>query len=98
MTFSTINHPAAVGTVSRAQDTVHFDSISGGVINSTSTSARHTIIIDGMVETDASTGCTLSPQITFSAAPGGTNLTKFGSYISFIPIGNATMTSIGPWS
>ena len=98
MTFSTINLPAAVGTVSRAQDSVHFDSISGGVINSTSTSARHTIIIDGMVETDASTGCTLTPQITFSAPPGNTNLTKFGSYISFIPIGNATMTSIGPWS
>lgn len=98
MTFSTINHPAAVGTVSRAQDTVHFDSISGGIINSTSTSARHTIIIDGMVETDASTGCTLTPQITFSTAPGGTNLTKFGSYISFTPIGTSTMTSIGPWS
>jgi hypothetical protein len=98
MSFSSLNLAAALGTVSRAQDMVHFDSISGGVINSTSPSARNTIVLEGMVKTDASTGCTLTPQITFSAAPGGTNLTKFGSYISFIPIGNATMTSIGPWS
>lgn len=98
MTFSVLNLPAAVGTVSRAQDMVHFDSISGGIVNATSSSARNTIIIDGMLETDATTGCTLTPQITFSAAPGGTNLTKFGSYISFTPIGTSTMTSIGPWS
>jgi hypothetical protein len=98
MSFSSLNLAAALGTVSRAQDMVHFDSISGGVINSTSTSARNTIVLEGMVKTDATTGCTLTPQITFSAAPGGTNLTKFGSYISFTPVGNATMTSIGPWS
>jgi len=98
MTFSVLNLPAAVGTVSRAQDMVHFDSISGGIVNATSSSARNTIIIDGMLETDATTGCTLTPQITFSTAPGGTNLTKFGSYISFTPIGTSTMTSIGPWS
>ena len=97
MTFSTINHPAAAGTISRAQDSAFFDSISGGVINSTSTSARQVIILNGMVKTN-SIGCTLTPQITFSALPGGTNLTKFGSYISFTPVGTNTATSIGSWS
>ncbi len=98
MSFSSLNLAAALGTVSRAQDMVHFDSITGGLINSTSTSARNTIVLEGMVKTDASTGCTLTPQITFSAAPGGTNLTKFGSYISFTPVGTSTATSIGTWS
>ncbi len=98
MSFSSLNLAAALGTVSRAQDMVHYDSISGGIINSTSTSARNTIVLEGMVKTDASTGCTLTPQITFSAAPGGTNLTKFGSYISFTPVGTSTATSIGTWS
>ena len=98
MSFSSLNVAAALGTVSRAQDMVHFDSITGGIINSTSTSARNTIVLEGLVKTDATTGCTLTPQITFSAAPGGTNLTKFGSYISFTPVGTSTSTSIGPWS
>jgi hypothetical protein len=98
MSFSSLNLAAALGTVSRAQDMVHFDSIVGGSINSTSTSARNTIVLEGMVKTDATTGCTLTPQITFSAAPGGTNLTKFGSYISFTPVGTSTATSIGTWS
>lgn len=98
MSFSSLNVAAALGTVSRAQDMVHFDSISGGAVNSTSTSARNTIVLEGLVKTDATTGCTLTPQITFSAAPGGTNLTKFGSYISFTPVGTSTATSIGSWS
>jgi len=62
MSFSSLNLAAALGTVSRAQDMVHFDSIVGGSINSTSTSAR------------------------------------FGSYISFTPVGTSTATSIGTWS
>jgi hypothetical protein len=96
MSFSALNLAAAVGTVSRAQDMVYFESLAGGVVNSTSTSARNVIRFEGVVKTTDSG--TLTPQITFSAAPGGTNLTKFGSYISFIPLGSSSVLSIGPWA
>ena len=35
---------------------------------------------------------------SFQSLPGGTNLTKFGSYISFTPVGTNIATSIGYWS
>lgn len=96
MSFYSLNLPAAVGNVSRAQDMVYYEGITGGVINSTSTSARNVIKFEGVLKT--SNGGSLTPQITFSAQPGGTNLTKFGSYIALTPVGNDTVTSIGPWS
>ena len=96
MSFYSLNLAAAVGTVSRAQDMVYYEGITGGLINSTSASARNVIKFEGVLKT--SNGGSLTPQITFSAQPGGTNLTKFGSYIALTPVGNDTVTSIGPWS
>ena len=96
MSFYSLSLAAAVGTVSRAQDMVYYEGITGGLINSTSSSARNVIKFEGVLKT--SNGGSLTPQITFSAQPGGTNLTKFGSYIALTPVGNDTVTSIGPWS
>ena len=86
---------AAVGTVSRAQDTVYFET-SGGILNSTSTAVRHFILLRGSIETTDSV--TITPQVAFSANPGGTNQTQEGSWIKFTPVGTNTMTSVGPWA
>ena len=86
---------AAVGTVSRAQDTVYFET-SGGILNSTSTAVRQFILLRGSIETFDSV--TITPQVAFSANPGGTNQTQEGSWIKFTPIGTNTMTSVGPWA
>jgi hypothetical protein len=85
----------AAGTVSRAQDTVYFET-SGGVLNSTSTSARVFILLRGSIETGSSV--TITPQVAFSANPGGTNQIQDGSWIKFTPVGTNTMTFVGPWS
>jgi hypothetical protein len=86
---------AAVGTVSRAQDTVYFET-SGGILNATSTAVRHFILLRGSIETVDSV--TITPQVAFSANPGGTNQTQEGSWIKFTPVGTNTMTSVGPWA
>jgi hypothetical protein len=90
-----ISTAAAAGTVSRAQDTVYFET-NGGVINSTSTSARVFILLRGAIETVDSV--TITPQIAFSANPGNTNQIQEGSWIKFTPVGTNTVTSIGPWA
>jgi hypothetical protein len=93
LTFIVLN--AAAGTVSRAQDMVYFET-SGGVINATSGSARTIIILHGAIETLDSV--TITPQVAFSANPGGTNQTQEGSWIKFTQVGTNTVTSVGPWT
>ena len=90
-----LNTAAAAGTISRAQDTVYFET-NGGVINSTSISARNYILVRGSIETGSSV--TITPQVAFSANPGGTNQIQDGSWIKFTPVGTSTMTFVGPWS
>jgi hypothetical protein len=41
------------------------------------------------------TGGSITPQINFSANPGGTNLMKAGSFIRFRRLGANTFTTIG---
>lgn len=86
---------AAAGTPSRAQDTTYFET-SGGVLNATSAAARTIILLRGSIETIDS--LTITPQVAFSANPGGTNQTAIGSWIKFTPVGSNTMTSVGPWA
>jgi len=75
MTAST----GAYGTVTRAQDFTIFNSSGGGAINTTTTSALMMVNFNGRITVD--TACNFVPQLTFSAAPGGTNLLKSGSWI-----------------
>jgi len=92
-----INHTAAAGTVSRAQDSVVFSSAAGGATNASSGTALVTIWFRGTVETSTD-AVSVTPQITFSAAPGGTNQIGAGSFIRFTPLGTDTVQSVGPWS
>ena len=92
-----ISHGAAAGTVSRAQDTTVFTSAAGGATNSTSASALTTIWFRGVVETTTDS-VSVTPNIKFSAQPGGTNQIGVGSYIKFAPVGTDSVQSVGPWS
>ena len=92
-----INHGSAAGTVSRAQDTTVFTSAAGGATNSTSVSALTTIWFRGVVETTTDS-VSVTPNIKFSAQPGGTNQIGVGSYIKFTPVGTDSVQSVGPWS
>ena len=86
----------ASGTVSRAQDTTWFNVPTGGVIDATSTAANRTIRFSAQfTAVDAGT---VTPTITFSAAPTNTNLIKKGSWIRFTRLGSDSYTTNGGWS
>lgn len=92
-----INHPSGAGSVSRAQDSTVFTSAAGGATNAAGIGALTTIWFRGVVETSTD-AVTVTPQITFSAAPGGTNQIGVGSFIRFTPLGTDTVQSVGPWA
>jgi len=95
--FATIGIPTTNGSVVRSQDTAFFNTTAGGTITLQSfNTSNYNVWITGVIKTLDSV--TITPQIAFSAAPGGTNTVGFGSYIAFIPIGTDTIASVGPWS
>jgi hypothetical protein len=65
-------------------------------LNATSTTAGLTTRITGVLRVNA--GGTIIPQITFSAAPGGTNQVNTNSFMFIRPIGTSTATSVGAWA
>lgn len=54
------------------------------------------IQLDGIIRVNL--GGTITPQLTFNTAPGGTPAMALGSFIEFIPIGTNTMTATSSWS
>lgn len=93
-----LTHSGTAGTTTRSQDTVHFTTAAGGVVNSTSTSALTTVWFRGVVTTPSDYDSTVTPQIKFGTAPTGTNQIGIGTFIKFSPIGTNTVQSVGPWS
>jgi hypothetical protein len=71
--------------------------IGSQVLNSANTAVETVIEFCGIWQHNAA-GTGITPQIQFSAAPGGTNTVIVGSYIKFTPIGLNAATSVGPWS
>ncbi|ESU28682.1 hypothetical protein FLJC2902T_12730 [Flavobacterium limnosediminis JC2902] len=63
------------------------------VIVSTSSSAALTVEFEGVIR--CTTGGKLVPQISFSVAPGGTNIMKLGSYIQLTEIGDNSVQAVG---
>lgn len=63
------------------------------VFVSASTSAVLTVEFEGILR--CTTGGKLVPQISFSAAPGGTNTMKLGSHIQLIEIGDNSVQAVG---
>ena len=97
MFFTTLATSLATGSSAvRTQDSNHFITPAGGNAVSSSSVTYTTISVRGVIIT--STSCTVNPQLTFSAAPGGTNQTEIGSYIILTPVGSNTVASVGPWA
>jgi len=65
------------------------------VISPASTAATKSFKFSGYVYSTSFGGTT--PQIAFSAAPGGTNQVTSGSYMKITPLGSGTTTQAGPW-
>ncbi len=87
---------AAANTITTTQSSTHVSGVASKVINATSTAVWTIIRFQGVARINV--GGTITPQITFSANPGGTNLTKVGSFIKFVPIGSGTVAGVGPWN
>lgn len=63
---------------------------------STSTTENITVVLKGIIKTNA--GGTFTPQIQYSAAPGGAPTVLANSYIKLIPLGTSAVASIGSWA
>ena len=94
-TWTTMSYPLASTPTSavRAQDGNFFDAVGGGLVNSTNATAFNVVKFEGIMRVNAAGSVT--PQITFSAAPGGTNTMEVGSYLRFYPIGSNVINAVG---
>lgn len=83
-----------LGTVSRIYGT----SATAVVVTaaSTATNEQITVVIKGMVRTNAAG--TFTPQIQYSSAPGGAPTILKNSYFRMIPVGTSSVASVGNWS
>jgi hypothetical protein len=81
------------GGQATSQTTTFYNSNSGGQIIGASTNSYTLIKFEGIMRVNAAGS--VVPQITFSAAPGGTNTLEIGSYLRFYPIGSNTIDTVG---
>jgi hypothetical protein len=72
---------------------VQVSGVANKVLNATSSAVTTTIEFEGVLR--CTTGGVLTPQLAFSAAPGGTNQMKVGSFIEFTEIGSDTVQTVG---
>lgn len=72
---------------------VQVSGVANKVLNAASSAVTTTIEFEGVLR--CTTGGVLTPQLAFSAAPGGTNQMKVGSFIEFIEIGSDTVQTVG---
>lgn len=63
---------------------------------STATNENITVTLRGIIRTNAAG--TITPQIQYSAAPGGAPTVLANSYLRLIPIGTNSVASVGNWS
>lgn len=88
-------HAGAAATVVTAISEITLTSASSTVLNATGTNATTTIRMRGVIITGGSGTSTITPQINFSANPGGTNLCKAGSFFKLTYIGTNTTNKQG---
>lgn len=98
LTISSMEYVAKLySTAANAISTsVSFVQVSGNaskVLNAASTAVTTTIEFEGVLR--CTNGGVITPLLTFSAAPGGTNQMKSGSYIEFTEIGNNSIQTVG---
>jgi uncharacterized protein (DUF2342 family) len=83
-----------LGAVSRIYGTGATATVVTGA--STSATENITVVLRGIVKTNASGSFT--PQIQYSAAPGGAPTVLANSYIQLVPLGTSGMVSVGSWA
>jgi hypothetical protein len=93
MEYVTNLFSSAINGVVTTSSNVQVSGTASKVLNSTSTSVTTTIKFEGIIRTG--TGGTITPQITFSALPAGTNQMKAGSFLEFTELGSNTLEKIG---
>lgn len=95
--FNVLAWNGAANTRATGQSTTHKSAITLTQVTATNTNAWVNIEFEGILV--CTTGGDITPQIQFSAAPGGTNLMKRGSYVEFERIGDNTIVQPGTgWS
>jgi len=72
---------------------VQVSGVANKVLNASSSAVTTTIEFEGVLR--CTTGGVLTPQLAFSAAPGGANQMKVGSFIEFTEIGSDTVQTVG---
>ena len=84
----------ALGAVSR----IYATAATGTAVTAASTTATEniTVTIRGIVRTNSAG--TFTPQIQYSAAPGGVPTILANSFFKLTPIGTNTVTAVGNWS
>lgn len=83
-----------LGAVSRIYGTSASATVVTGA--STSTTENITVVLRGIVRTNAAG--TFTPQIQYSSAPGGAPTVVKNSYFRVIPLGTSSVASVGNWS
>ena len=83
----------ALGAVSR----IYATGVGATVVTASSSSSTEniTVVIRGIVRTNAAT--TFTPQFKYDSAPGGDPTVLTNSYIRLTPIGNNAVTFVGNW-
>lgn len=94
--YTTIAWNGADGVMSSTQRSKRTGTVASVVVTDASATAAQEIIFRGIVR--VTTGGTVTPQIAFSTAPGGTNQITVGSYIKFSRLGTDTAQSSGGWA
>jgi hypothetical protein len=85
------------GTISTtAPSVLDVNASTATVLNATSTAPLTTIRVKGMIRTAGAT--TMTPQITFSAGPGGTCAVKTDSWLRIWPVGSNAKVFHGDWA
>jgi len=92
--YFAIGQKVAINTTGTTQSSCAVDTNASTVILPTGTETRSWIHFKGILRMNAAG--TITPQINFSANPGGTNTMNVNSYIRFTPIGSDTTNIAGP--
>ena len=93
--YYAIASPIAVNTVTATQTATFVTQTSATAVNQAGANNAEQIWFSGYITTSSGGTVTVTPQITFSAPPGGSPATLAGSYIQFTPFGTDAVTSLG---
>jgi len=96
ITYTSLHWATAINTQTASQTTNVVQVATNTAINAALANAQEQTIIKGTINVNA--GGTITPSYTFSTAPGGTVLTKSGSYMKICPKGTNTYQVIGPFN